>query len=218
MQKTAILTFDDGLANQHTVALPILERYGFTATFYVGQWIGGIYPDAPDHCITKEQLQDLHRRGHEIGNHTMRHPSMSSCDTARLHDEFAGVEELLISIGLPKPETAAYPGGPSTPDAIAVLRERGYRAARTCYPKPLTGAEEPLALPAFSVCVTTPEKFEEALSALTEETPVILVYHGVPSIHHPPCGIEPEVFEAQMAQLHEMGIRCISLKQYLDGE
>ena len=215
-QRTVVLTFDDGLANQFTVALPILEQYGFGASLFVGQWIGGVFPDAPAHCITKEQLLALHQKGFDIGNHTMTHPAMDSCDRQRLIREFEGVEELFASIGLPRPVTAAYPGGPATALAAEVLEERGYIAARTCEPKALDGTDSPFALPAFSVSVTHPENFALGLAALSPDHPVILVYHGLPSLHYPPCGIQPEVFQQQMASLHQEGIRCISLHQFME--
>lgn len=38
-----ILTFDDGLRNNHDVALPILKKYGFTATFFlIGNSMNGL--------------------------------------------------------------------------------------------------------------------------------------------------------------------------------
>lgn len=215
-KETVILTFDDGLENQHTVALPILEEYGFKASIFVGQWIGGIYPDAPAHCITKEQLISFHEKGFDIGNHTMSHPPMEKCDRERLLAEFSGVEELLVSLGLPRPVTAAYPGGPTTPQAEVFLRERGYLAARCVEPRALRpGQEDPFALPAYSVTCGKLHLFDEAMAALSPQSPVILVYHGLPSLHYPPCGIEPGDFIKQMEILHKRDVRCISLKQYM---
>ena len=34
-RRTVVLTFDDGYANNHADALPVLKRYGFRATFYI---------------------------------------------------------------------------------------------------------------------------------------------------------------------------------------
>ena len=214
--KTVILTFDDGLENQYSIAAPILRQYGFKATLYVGQWISGIYPDAPDHCISKNQLIELHKEGFEIANHTMGHPSVHRCTDAQLHEELEGVENLLTELGLPHPVTFAYPGGSYNDAAKEVLHKRGYVAARTCEPRatsPVT--DDPMLVPAFGVSVGTGiGMFDKALAALTPEKPVGLLYHGLPSVHHPPCGIEPEDFSVQMETLHREGVRCITMRKY----
>ena len=65
------LTFDDGLDCHLDKAVPILERYGLRGTFYVP--VGG------------EEFERRHRdwraaaqAGHELGNHTIFHPGVSS--------------------------------------------------------------------------------------------------------------------------------------------
>lgn len=41
-RQTVVLTFDDGYANNHAEALPVLKRYGFRATFYIATgFVGG---------------------------------------------------------------------------------------------------------------------------------------------------------------------------------
>ena len=62
------LTFDDALESQLTNAIPLLHKHNLKGTFYVN----------PDFRTTwQEQLprwQQASRLGHEIGNHTTRHP------------------------------------------------------------------------------------------------------------------------------------------------
>ena len=35
--RSACITFDDGYADNYTIALPILKRHGLTATFFIGR-------------------------------------------------------------------------------------------------------------------------------------------------------------------------------------
>jgi peptidoglycan/xylan/chitin deacetylase (PgdA/CDA1 family) len=59
------LTFDDARPSQVDNGLPLFDRYGAKATFYV----------SPDNV--KERIEGWRRavkNGHEIGNHTMTHP------------------------------------------------------------------------------------------------------------------------------------------------
>jgi len=61
------LTFDDGLASQLSVAVPLLEQHGFKATFYIAGVNSGNY---------RERLRlwrPVADAGHEIGNHSLSH-------------------------------------------------------------------------------------------------------------------------------------------------
>ena len=79
----AALSFDDGLADNHEVLLPILRRYGIPASVYVitGQ-IGRPYPWMPAHAgarlMTESELRDLAAAGVELGAHTVTHPDLST--------------------------------------------------------------------------------------------------------------------------------------------
>lgn len=84
MRKPALvsLTFDDGLRCQFQRALPILDRYGFPATFFLVANTDPIHTDGGEHpdwrkiSWTKRDialLQGMIERGHEIGAHSMTH-------------------------------------------------------------------------------------------------------------------------------------------------
>jgi len=68
------LTFDDGLITQLDNALPMLDEHDLQATFYVNP---GRHPEWEEQI---PRWQAACRRGHEIGNHTSRHPC--SCNFA----------------------------------------------------------------------------------------------------------------------------------------
>lgn len=64
-KKTVFLTFDDGPNRTVTPwVLDVLERYGVAATFFM---VGDNVARAP------EMLEEVRRRGHSYGNHTMNH-------------------------------------------------------------------------------------------------------------------------------------------------
>lgn len=63
------LTFDDGKATNYTQAKPLLDGYGYKATFFcIGSRIN------TSGYMTTAQIQDLQTSGHTIGNHTWTHP------------------------------------------------------------------------------------------------------------------------------------------------
>ena len=62
--KSIGITFDDGLESDFSIALPILKRHGFVATFFVNPGTLGT-----EGHLTVEELRTLHRAGMEIGSH-----------------------------------------------------------------------------------------------------------------------------------------------------
>lgn len=86
-----ILSFDDGLLNNYELALPLLEKYGFTGWMMIsaGNADGTEY-------MTYDQMQDVLNRGHVIGCHTFTHHRMSEEDTDEvLQKEIADARMML---------------------------------------------------------------------------------------------------------------------------
>ena len=72
-QKVVILTFDDGYKSQYSNAKPILDKYGFKATFsIVCNYVGN-----GDNRMTWEEIRSLRQEGHDIASHTMNHDDLS---------------------------------------------------------------------------------------------------------------------------------------------
>ncbi len=70
--KSAIsLTYDDGLSSHVNTVAPLLNKYGFKATFY---------PTASSPSLSEEneKWRQLTLNGHELGNHTVYHPCRKS--------------------------------------------------------------------------------------------------------------------------------------------
>lgn len=81
------LTFDDGPHPVHTpVLLDILARYNVKATFYV---IGSMVRRYP------EILHRIVAEGHEVGNHTWTHPTLSRLGNANVLREIDRTQEVV---------------------------------------------------------------------------------------------------------------------------
>lgn len=70
-KKAAVcLTYDDGFSSQLDIAVPLLDRLNFKATFYIeGQ--------AKNLDARMDEWRAVAAHGHEIGNHTLFHPCLS---------------------------------------------------------------------------------------------------------------------------------------------
>jgi peptidoglycan/xylan/chitin deacetylase (PgdA/CDA1 family) len=123
-----VLTFDDGYEDAATVALPVLEDYGFTATFYiVTEFVG-----KPGY-MTWEQVRLLHESGMEIGSHTINHPDLTARSPEEAYQEIA-VSQAIITKHLQEPvRSFSYPIGSYTPLVASLVRDAGYTNAVTTF-------------------------------------------------------------------------------------
>lgn len=104
--RSFLITFDDGYQSAYERALPILQRYGFSATVFltVGNKGSGIGADRlPSMCdrtmLSWGEIREMHRCGIEFGGHTLTHPDLTSISPARInvevHDSKAIIEDKL---------------------------------------------------------------------------------------------------------------------------
>ena len=126
-ERPVILSFDDGWDNQFNHAFPLLQKYGFTATFFA-------VTDYLDHenFMTTDQLKALLAAGMTIGSHTRSHPALPTIgDKTQLWNQIAGSkmwleQQLGVTI-----DTFAYPYGAYSPAIVSTVKAAGYRTART---------------------------------------------------------------------------------------
>jgi len=101
------LTFDDGGKSFYTIAADRLEALGwrghcFVTTGYIGR----------PGFLTRREIQELHRRGHTIGSHSVSHPSrIHACAPDVIDDEWRNSIATLEDIVGAAIDTASVPGG-----------------------------------------------------------------------------------------------------------
>jgi peptidoglycan/xylan/chitin deacetylase (PgdA/CDA1 family) len=126
-EKVVILTFDDGYKSQYSNAKPILDKYGFKATFsIVCNYVGN-----GDNRMTWEEIKSLQMEGHNIASHTMNHDDLSKLPPQTVEYEVAQSKQCLLDQGI-NPKSFAYPfnGGSDDPSVINIVASH-YDLART---------------------------------------------------------------------------------------
>jgi peptidoglycan/xylan/chitin deacetylase (PgdA/CDA1 family) len=135
VEKTVVITFDDGYRNFCQHAFPALERFGFTATMFLPTASIGDQPQVFNRreCMTWGEVRDLQKRGISFGSHTVTHPQLHALEPDRVR------EEILLSRRTIEDETGCavdsfgYPYAfPQTDRPFktmlrAILQESGYR-------------------------------------------------------------------------------------------
>jgi peptidoglycan/xylan/chitin deacetylase (PgdA/CDA1 family) len=120
------LSFDDGNASDHAIALPALQSRGLTATFFP-------IADRLDQAgsLATEQLRELVAAGMDIGTHGLRHRPWRGLTDAQAEEEFVVARQRIAdAVGRPITE-AACPLGRYDRATLARLRRLGYSRVYT---------------------------------------------------------------------------------------
>jgi peptidoglycan/xylan/chitin deacetylase (PgdA/CDA1 family) len=154
--RAVALTFDDGFADFHTRAMPLLDRYGFTATLFVTTgWVqdAGSLPTGhrPGPMLSWSQIEEAAQAGIEIGAHSRLHPQLDQLSPGLLREELylskAKLEDKLCS---PVPGLA-YPFGYSNAAVRRVAEELGHSYGCAVGNHMIDDAPDLFALPRLTV-------------------------------------------------------------------
>ena len=157
--RAAVITIDDGYADNRAVALPVLRRHRFPATlFLVSRRLGKRADWASDGGSTDGRpllsAADAKRSlaaGATVGAHTRTHPSLPALPDPAVVDEVRGsrsdLEEALGAVV----DTFAYPYGELDERSVEAARESGYRGACTTYPRHARFGDDPLLIPRVEI-------------------------------------------------------------------
>lgn len=169
-ERPVVITFDDGYADFHTEALPILDRYGFAATVFVTSgWLDDAGPHAAgrplDRMLTWGQTKEAAAHGVEVAGHSHSHPQLDQIGDDALREELSRNKALLEDqIGRPV-TTMAYPYGYSSARVRRAVATAGYEAACAVNNALLASRHDRFAVPRLTVGRgTTLAKFQAAVA------------------------------------------------------
>ncbi|MBI3544638.1 MAG: polysaccharide deacetylase family protein [Deltaproteobacteria bacterium] len=117
-----LFTFDDGGVSAHEPTARLLEARGWRGHFFVVTERVG-----QPGFLSREQIVDLHRRGHHIGSHSHSHPSrFSQIGWEKMVHEWKESRRILEEILGQPVWSASVPGGFYSRQVARAAREAGY--------------------------------------------------------------------------------------------
>ena len=162
----AAITFDDGLEDNHSYALPILAKYGISATFFI---TAGFVERDPTvlrrfqrlfQCSSDEvvplswsQVREMRAAGMDIGAHTYTHPNLASLSGEEAGSELRKSKQMISDrIGCDI-DLFAYPfGKPNvhfTSATTDIVKATGYRIAAAVTYRGVRESDPLLSIPRF---------------------------------------------------------------------
>ncbi|WP_415717468.1 polysaccharide deacetylase family protein [Roseibium sp.] len=134
--KCTALTFDDGLQDFATGAMPVLETFGLSATLYVvaglvgctSRWLSPL-GEGSRPMLDAAELRNLVAKGIEIGAHSMTHPQLDLLAPEQARAEIVGSRNVLEDILGARVRSFAYPHGYASRTTRNIVRDAGFSSA-----------------------------------------------------------------------------------------
>lgn len=119
-----VLTFDDGHASGHDIALPHLLERGLHAWFFVTSDFVGRRPGFCD----ARRVAALAAAGMTVGSHGASHAFFDDLDDEAAAGELEGSRERLRAMGGGAVDSISFPGGRWSARTLELAERAGYRA------------------------------------------------------------------------------------------
>ena len=123
-EKVVSLTFDVNWVEKDNidVILSILKKYNIKGTFFImGRWV-----DYSEENVNK--LKAIKEGGHEIGNHSYKHPSFTKIGADKMKEEIDKTNAIIEKYTGDKPKLFRFPSGDYNKEAFLKVRNFGYMA------------------------------------------------------------------------------------------
>jgi peptidoglycan/xylan/chitin deacetylase (PgdA/CDA1 family) len=133
-RRIACLTFDDGYLDTHVHALPVLEKTGAKATFFLSSsFLGGRIRTRYGEMavLTREHAEELIANGHEVGAHTVTHARLDHLPRSDAWHEIVGSKRSLEDHLGTEVTSFAYPKGRYNGEVLQMVSDAGFARAVT---------------------------------------------------------------------------------------
>ncbi len=132
--RSVLITVDDGWTSNIEIMIPILQKHGMRASFFVttspDAWIYGKFRGL-DGPLSKADVAGIHAAGFEIGSHSVTHPYLIELSESAIRAEFVDSKRWIEeATGAPCP-FLSIPGNFYDARIARIARESGYFAVFT---------------------------------------------------------------------------------------
>lgn len=116
--KKIAISFDAAYGDEYTIdILDTLDKYDVKTTFFLVKFWVENFPN---------RVEEIYKRGHEIGNHSATHPNMSELSSEQIAEELNSTGDEISKITGKKPTVFRPPYGDYNDNLILEAKKNGY--------------------------------------------------------------------------------------------
>ena len=211
-QKIVCIVFDDGWQSQWENALPVLDRYGFKASFAV---ITGYVDDKLPAYMSWSEIVKLAKNGQDIVSHSYSHQPLASLDNASTNYQLRQSKTDLSERGISSP-VFVYPSGSGAGNAIVEsFVQKYYVVARGIANNTLnlSSSFDRFNLPSYTIRNTTTLNMFQNIVDNAKGSEVVIIYYHKISNEKVETATSPELFASEMQYLSENNFTVMTLTQ-----
>lgn len=118
-EKKVAISFDAAWGDERTMGiLDDLDKYNAKATFFLVKFWAEKYP---------QDVEEIQKRGHEIGNHSATHPDMTGLSSEKIANQLKETSDVIESITGKKTKLFRPPFGAYDNHVIETCEGEGYK-------------------------------------------------------------------------------------------
>jgi peptidoglycan/xylan/chitin deacetylase (PgdA/CDA1 family) len=206
---TVIVMLEDGWLDQYQNAVPILEKYGFKASFDV--YTNGLDTGPSKGYMDWNNIDSLYKAGNDIQSHTIHHYNLNQLSNKSLTNEVSYSKTTFLMHGIQVGEIALpYDVGQNNATVIQAVKAAGYSLMRSN--NELVSVENGSKLNVnlyFMNSNTTTNFLNQNLNGSVS----VLIYHHIANDPKDTTSVSPANFTAQMQLLKDNGYNVETLSQ-----
>jgi peptidoglycan/xylan/chitin deacetylase (PgdA/CDA1 family) len=128
-KKPIAITFDDGNYSDYSIAVPILKKYGFVATFFVTvNWL------EKKKYLKWSHIKKIKEAGMSVQSHSLTHSFLSDIKSNQLFKEIYESKKVIEERTNSRVHYFSLPGGFFSTKVLSVLKENNYIGVCTSVP------------------------------------------------------------------------------------
>lgn len=154
--KPVVVTFDDNNLTAYDVGLPVLQKHGFVAVFYIVS--NRLKNTATIDAVRVKKLSEM---GMDIESHTVTHSTLTALSLKRLGQELIDSKRVLEELTGKPVRHIAYPSTAHNKTVRAHAATAGYVTGTIMDPRVATGNDDVMKLP--RIMMTDETRLERVL-------------------------------------------------------
>jgi peptidoglycan/xylan/chitin deacetylase (PgdA/CDA1 family) len=214
MKSTVVFSVDDGYRSVYTNIYPLMKKYGITITLgLVCNYL--CYSKRSDNksrtYLNVSEVQEMIKScGIEVASHSLSHPFLTKITSNQVWNEITRSKSLLELLFSCEVVSFIYPYGDMNQSIRNIVKQAGYKLARTCLSGNPDFKKDPYRLPSFEIRMAT--KLQNIQDWILKHEVTILLLHQIVKTPKFYTQWSLSAFTELLNWINNLNVRVLTLK------